>query len=258
MPEKERTSYFSHYYGRPRYRGLGGLENEGYRVGDSQSRVSAHNELLSQATPRTEVRQFRSIAESGGDTVVSFTNEQVFVEPPRPAREFESTQAVHLAAQASSRPMTADNEQFFRIKAHELDSKLQEMHSMMVKGKGYQAPNKETEGFMGAFVRWFVECTVRLWRLNRDAENRMRFTRALQNSMHMLSAIESFLIAEVLKSHDSENPKVSLFQQWYSCTPHVTILLHPLNPLVPTKSCTPRDDRTHSKSAIRSGSLSSK
>jgi hypothetical protein len=102
--------------------------------------------------------------------------------------------------------MTADNEHFFQIKALELDQKLQEMHSMIVDGKGYQPPNKETQGLMGAFVRFFVDCTVRLWRLNRDAENRMRFTRGLQNSMYMLSAIESFLIAEVLKSHDSENP----------------------------------------------------
>ena len=203
----EGATYFSRYYGRPRYRGLGGVEPSGYRVGDMQQQRS-HDDLVSHGTTHAATAAFRAIeGGEGDDTYIVVANDEVLLETQQKPRELDASQAVYKAGQASSRPMKAANEDFFRIKQHILDRKLEQMHGMIVNGQYYQPPNNETYGLVAKFVRFFCDSTVRLWRLNRDAENRMRFTRAVQDFMHTVSAVEGFLLAEVLKSHDSEKPQ---------------------------------------------------
>lgn len=197
---------YSRYYGRPRYRGLGAVEPSGFRVNDGVTSEPPPT-LFSHGTTFAATAQFRRIAEDREEnqTYVAVRNHEVLFEQPH-ARELEPNSAIHLAGRASSKPMKADNEEFFRFKFQLLDAKLNEMRGMIVARKHFKAPNNETLSFIASLVRLFVDWTVRLWRLNRDAENRMRFTRALQDWMHMSCAMEAFLLAEILKSHDSDTP----------------------------------------------------
>ena len=75
--------------------------------------------------------------------------------------------------------MIAENNEFFRHKNHMFHAKLNEMQGMILSRQYYRPPNMETMSFIVAFIRFLVDSTVKFWRLNRDVENRMRFTRAL-------------------------------------------------------------------------------
>lgn len=198
---------YSRYYGRPRYRGLSAVEPSGYRVGDGLQAGGAPPTLFSHGTTFAATAQFRAIAEDHEEnqTYVAVRNDEVLFEQAA-TREFEPTSAIHLAGRASSKPFKAENEEFFRYKFQLFDAKLNQMREMIIARRYYKAPNKETLSFIASLVRLFCDVTVRFWRLNGDVENRLRFTRALQDGMHMFCAIEAFLLAEILKSHDSDIP----------------------------------------------------
>lgn len=219
------SSYHSRYYGRLRYRGLSGLEPSGFRIAPEDGSPlppPSTRTLLSHGntTLSASVYRFRSIIEDddedainnnaqqqqdNNETYVALRADEVLIEAPQ-AREVEPTSFVHLTGQASIQPMKANNNEFFLYKRHLFQQKLQEINGMIISRKYYKAPNNETRGFLARLVRLFIDCTVQFWRLNRDGDNRMRFTRALGDLIHMQCAIESFLLAEVMESHDSEFP----------------------------------------------------
>ena len=141
MPE-DGVSYHSRYYGRQRYRGLGGVEPSGFRIGENYAGVAAQPPtLISHGTTFAATAQFRSIAaaDEGNDTYVAIRNDEVLFQQPQ-VHEVEPTSAVHLAAQASSKPMRVENEEFFRFEQHLFEAKLKEMTSMIVSRKYFIIP----------------------------------------------------------------------------------------------------------------------
>lgn len=202
---RDGASYHSKFYGRQRFRGLSALEPSGFRV--STPSLGTPQTQFSHATTYVASARLRSIVENqdGDQSYVAVRNDQVLFATPS-IRELDPQSSVRLAGQQSVRPMTVENEEFFRIKKPLLSKKLEELQEMIISRTFFKPPNKETKSFVAGIIRAFVNFTIKFYRLNGDVENRMRFNRAVQEWLFMASGLESFLLAEIVKSHDSDKP----------------------------------------------------